>query len=131
LVELAGTTNLTELREACLRRTAAADPDPDATHVRIHARRSLRTRTDAEGARILSVRGTVDRVARIERALEPLIDDLFERGRKNGRREPREAYAFDALVALADRDDMPPRPERSSALRSRGISRCYTSRSRH
>jgi hypothetical protein len=107
LLGLAGTTNLLELREACLRTKSAVDPDPDATHRRIHAHRYLRSRTDSEGARILSVRGTVERVARIERALEPCIDELFDNGRKSGRHEPREAYAFDALVALADRDDAP------------------------
>ncbi len=107
LVGLARTTNLLELREACLRAKTKADPDPDATHRRIHAHRYLRSRTDAEGARILTVRGTVDRVARIESALEPILDALFEQGRVSGRREPREAYAFDALLALADRDDIP------------------------
>jgi hypothetical protein len=110
LVGLASTTNITELREECLRRKAAADPDPDATHARIHAHRFLRAHTDGEGARVLSVRGTVDRVSMLERALEPCIDDLFERGRKNGRREPREAYAFDALLALAERSDAPTAP---------------------
>ena len=43
------------------------------------------------------------RGARIERALEPIIDDLFKQARLDGRHEPREAYAFDALVILADR----------------------------
>jgi hypothetical protein len=105
LIGRAGTTNLLELREACLRVRTKADPDPDATHRRIHAHRYLRARTDAEGARVLSVRGTADRVARIESALEPILDALFENGRTSGRREPREAYAFDALLALADRDD--------------------------
>jgi hypothetical protein len=105
LVGLAATTNLLELREACLRATTKADPDPEATHRRIHAHRYLRTRTDGEGARMVSVRGTAERVARLEQALEPLLDGLFEQGRVSGRKEPREAYAFDALVALADRDD--------------------------
>jgi Domain of unknown function (DUF222) len=42
--------------------------------------------------------------ARFEAALEPIIDRLFQRGRLQGRKEPREAYAFDALIELADRD---------------------------
>jgi hypothetical protein len=105
LVAFAGTTNITELREECLRALAGADPDRDATHRRIHADRSLRGYTDGEGARNLAVRGTPEQVARIEVALEPMIDELFKRARAAGRPEPRTAYAFDALVALADRDE--------------------------
>jgi hypothetical protein len=44
----ASTTNVTELREECLRTKAAADPDRDATHRRIHANRCYRTYADAE-----------------------------------------------------------------------------------
>ncbi len=107
LVAFAGTTNITELREECLRTRAAADPDRDATHRRIHANRGLRAFTDGEGGRNLAVRGTPEQVTRIETALEPMIDELFEQARAAGRPEPRTAYAFDALVALADRDDAP------------------------
>ncbi len=104
LLEAAAATNVTELRDECLRTKAAADPDRDATHRRIHGERCLRTYTDSEGARNLVVRGTAERVARIERALEPIIDDLFTKARADGRRELRAAYAFDALVMLAERD---------------------------
>lgn len=104
LVVVAGTTNLTELREECLRMRAAADPDPDATHARIHARRAVRGFTDAEGARHLAVRGPAEQVAVVEAELEPIIDELFARGRAEGRGESREAYAFDALILFAQRD---------------------------
>ncbi|MDQ1433591.1 MAG: hypothetical protein QOF59_407, partial [Actinomycetota bacterium] len=97
-------TNLGELRAECLRTKAAADPDPDATHLRIHKSRCARTFTDAEGAWNLIARGTADAGSRFESALEPILDALFERGRVAGEREPREAYAFDALLTLADRD---------------------------
>jgi hypothetical protein len=123
LVALAATTNVSELREECLRTTAAADPDRDATHRRIHERRCLRSFTDAEGARNLAVRGPAERVARIEAALEPLIDDLYERARVDGRREAREAYAFDALVALAERDETTPTKKRSTKPRYLAILR--------
>ncbi len=105
LLTFAKTTNVTELREECLRTLAAADPDRDATHRRIHANRCVRGYTDGEGGRNLAVRGTPEQVARIEVALEPMIDDLFEQARAAGRPEPRNAYAFDALVALADRHE--------------------------
>jgi Domain of unknown function (DUF222) len=107
LIALAAATNVTELREECLRTTAAADPDRDATYRRIHARRCLRGFTDGEGARNLAVRGAPDRVCLIEKALEPIIDDLFEQARAGDRHEPREAYAFDALVMLAERGQAP------------------------
>ena len=104
LLELAGITSVTELKDECLRTKAAADPDPDATHRRIHRLRRLRTHTDAEGAWNLSVRGTVEQGARFEAALEPLIDDLFDKARLEGRKEARETYAFDALMSFAGHD---------------------------
>jgi hypothetical protein len=107
LVALAATTNVAELREECLRTTAAADPDRDATYRRIHLGRCVRGYTDGEGARNLAVRGTPERVALIETALEPIIDDLYKQARIDGRHEPRAAYAFDALVILAERDEAP------------------------
>jgi hypothetical protein len=63
------------------------------------------TRVDPEGAWNLHARGTVAAGARFEAALEPIIDRLYEEGRVRGRKEPREAYAFDALIELADRDN--------------------------
>ncbi|MFN2624853.1 MAG: DUF222 domain-containing protein, partial [Mycobacteriales bacterium] len=43
-------TSFASLREACLAAKAGADPDPEATHRRIHAGRGLRFWTDGEGA---------------------------------------------------------------------------------
>jgi hypothetical protein len=37
------------------------------------------------------------------RTFEPLVDALFKAAYRQGRREPREAYAFDALIELARR----------------------------
>ncbi len=107
LIGLAGETNLTELREECLRTKAAADPDPDARHRRIHADRGLRSFTDAEGARHLAAVGTVEALAAFEKGLEPIIDGLFAAARAAGEREPRAAYAFDALMLLGQQ----PSPE--------------------
>ena len=103
MIGFAGTTSVFELREECLRTKAAADPDPEATHRNIHEHRRLATRVDAGGGWNLRA-GTVAEGARFEAALEPIIDRLFEQGRVQGRKEPREAYAFDALIELADRD---------------------------
>jgi len=101
LLVSAVTTNVHELREECLRTRAAADPDRDATHRRVHARRCVRTFVDPEGGWNLIARGTVDQGARFETALEPVIDAPFIRARTDGNRKPREVYAFDALMRLA------------------------------
>jgi hypothetical protein len=93
-------TDLKSLREEAKARKAAADPDPDATHRRIHRARRVRTWTDREGAWCASLRGTVADGARVEARLRSATDDVFARARKNGQREPAEAYAFDALVGL-------------------------------
>jgi len=103
LVELAGRVSLKELRDECARVRAAADPDPDATHRRIHEQRRLRRWTDAEGAWCLSARGTAQQGAAFNTALDPIIDEIFAAARAAGRREPYEAYAFDALMTMADR----------------------------
>ena len=103
LLERASRGSLKELRDEVLRVRAAADPDPDATQRRIHQQRQFRTWRDGEGAWHAGVCGTVVDGARIEAALEPLIDRLFVEARADGRSEAREAYAFDALVLLADR----------------------------
>jgi hypothetical protein len=98
---------VTELREECLRTKAAADPDRDATHRRIHANRAYRTYADAEGAWNLVARGTAECGARFEAAIEPIVDEMFGIARAEGRRESREAYAFDALMTSVERDSVP------------------------
>jgi hypothetical protein len=102
LLTLAQKTNITELRDECLRARAAADPDPDATYQRIHRNRTARSYTDGQGAWNFHACGPADLGSRIETALAPLIDAAFDRARSDGRQELRDAYVFDALVALAD-----------------------------
>jgi hypothetical protein len=102
LLAMVTTTNVTELREECLRTKLAADSDPDATHRRIHAQRAVHTYRDAEGGWNCHVRGTAERGAVFEAALARLVDREFEAARAEDRREPREAYAFDALMKLAN-----------------------------
>jgi Domain of unknown function (DUF222) len=84
LVRKAQATNVLELREECVRTIMAADPDRDATHRRIHAQRRVRFFSDTEGGRNLVGRGTPELVARIETALQPLIDDLYKTARAAG-----------------------------------------------
>jgi hypothetical protein len=115
LLSKAANSSLPELRQACARTRAQADPDPEATHRRIHRDRRLRRWTDGEGAWNLAARGTGDSGSRFNAALDPIIDELFHAARKQGRHEPREAYAFDALVELARRHGAPGVPSRTDA----------------
>ena len=103
LLSTAAGSSLPELRERCARTRAAADPDRDATDRRIHTERRLRRWTDAEGAWNLSARGTVEAGSRLNAVLNPIIDELFNAARRGGRRESRDAYAFDALIELTRR----------------------------
>jgi hypothetical protein len=114
LLRKAKRASIPELREECARTKAAADPDAEARYERIRRERSLRTFTDHEGAWNLHARGPVDAMAKVIAALQPIIDDVFTRARTDGRREAHDAYAFDALVELAERRTvaMPVDPER-------------------
>jgi hypothetical protein len=103
LLDTAATSSVGGLRDECAKAKAEADPDQAATERRIHARRSLRRYRDLEGAEHLHAVGTKRDMARLDQALKPILDELFEKARKDGVREPFEAYLFDALVALADR----------------------------
>jgi hypothetical protein len=102
LVQAAGELSLPELRDECARVRAAADPDPDATNRRLHEKRCLRRYTDAEGSWNLHAKGTPQAGAAINAVLDTLTDQLFQQARRDGRREPYEAYAFDALLTMSD-----------------------------
>jgi hypothetical protein len=104
LLEMAASLPLAELREQCLRARAK---DRDAAHERIKRDRSAREYTDAEGAWHFHARGTSDDGARFRSAFEPIVEEMFKVARTEGRRESREAYAFDALIELARRGTEP------------------------
>src|SRR5204863_9781119 len=69
LLALAEHGSNAELREACGRAKAAADPAPDATEARIHAKRCLRRYRDSEGAEHLHATGARSDMARLDAAL--------------------------------------------------------------
>jgi len=104
LLEQAQTRSLGELRDECAR-TKAVICDLEARRRRIHERRCLRTWSDAEGAGNLHLRDNPEVVAEIMTALEPIRDELFKAARAEGRRDPLEAYAADAMAELARRVD--------------------------
>ena len=99
LVDLAGRAGLGDLRAEALKRRLAA-VDPDALSARQHRARSLRHWRDAEGmVRVAVALAPTEGVALVNR-----IDaeaQRLRRGAGAGEREPFEATAADALVALA------------------------------
>jgi Domain of unknown function (DUF222) len=103
LLDLAQHASVPELRDECLRVKASADPDAEATHRRIHQHRCLRRYTDAEGAWNLHARGTAECGAVFNTVLDPIINEIFGTARREGRHQSPEAYAFDALIAMAER----------------------------
>ena len=100
LLDQAATGSINELRNEARRTRAAADPDPEATNRRIHAGRHARARTDSDGTWSLTLRGTPASGARILTGLQHRADVIFREAQAAGRREPAEAYLFDAAEEL-------------------------------
>jgi hypothetical protein len=101
LLEAARTETVTSLKERCRRATAEAAIDETGSYERIRRGRYLRHWTDPDGAFRLQGRLTADDGARVLAGLEPHQSRIFHEARKQGRREPSEAYAADALVEMA------------------------------
>jgi len=99
LLERAGRDTAKQLRDEC-RRVRHAVSDERARYAAIRADRHLRTWTDGEGAFCGVFRTTPDAGARMLLALDAEIDRVFKGARAEGRREPHQAYAMDALEAL-------------------------------
>src|SRR6266513_2706006 len=78
---------------------------------------ALRTWSDTDGAANLHLQDNPEVVAGIMATLEPIRNELFETARKEGRREPMEAYAADALAELARRADRTPDGKRSRRVK--------------
>jgi hypothetical protein len=104
LLEKAQNASLGELRDECARAKANAT-DLETRRQRIHDCRYLRVFNDLEGGSNLHVRDNPEVIAGIMASVEPIRDEFFEAARKEGGREPMEAYAADALAELARRAD--------------------------
>src|SRR3984885_10088068 len=91
-----------QLADRCLRAKARARSAEDnrAAHERLRAARFLRHYTDGDGAFRLEGSFTPDAGARLLAALKPTRTVLFDEARRQGLREPPDAYGADALVAL-------------------------------
>jgi hypothetical protein len=101
LIELAGRRSLGELRDECARTKAAADADAEARHRRVHQSRSCRRRTTFDGAGEIVYRSTLDEIAEVWSVISGYARLEFRRARAEGRREPPDAYAADAMLAMA------------------------------
>jgi hypothetical protein len=101
LLKKAKVESLGGLKDACGKAKAAADPDEDTTQRRIHGQRRFRTGYDTEGAFIGSFRMTKRDGTTFTSLFQPFHDAAFIAAKAEGRREPAEAYAVDALLAMA------------------------------
>jgi hypothetical protein len=116
LLDQAAKASVGELVDACRRTKAAADPDPEATHRRIRAARRVRTWTDTDGTAHLKASGPADAIARMRAAIDHRGDQIFRQRRRDGVREPADAYRFDALEQLTTTSsDGPPMPRGADA----------------
>jgi len=102
LLRVAQREPVAALRQRCARVKAAAADDEAARHRRIHQERRLRHWNDADGAFRMDLRATPEAGAVILANLKPFCDHAFAGARAAGRRESSEAYAADALVAMAE-----------------------------
>jgi hypothetical protein len=112
LLDKAMSSTVAELRQAAGRERAQSDPDPEETERRIHTERRARAWTDEEGRWHFNAMGTARDGSHVERILERLVNDEFTKARQEGRREEREAYAFDAFIGVfRDYDHRPDEPD--------------------
>jgi hypothetical protein len=101
LLKVARDDDLKGLQQACERVRQAARPDDGAgANEEIHRRRFVR-RSTRNGAGRLEAEGTQADIAAIWAAMQPWRERAYKQAREAGRREPSEAYDFDALLAMA------------------------------
>jgi hypothetical protein len=78
----------------------AAATDTAERERRIRARRSLRRRTDADGAFNLHLYGPGIDAATFDALLKPFEELIFREGRREGRRDTHENRSYDAFFAM-------------------------------
>jgi Domain of unknown function (DUF222) len=100
LLEAARTETVSSLKEQCHRVKARAEEERGA-YERLHRNRYFRNWTDQEGAVRLEARLTPEDGATVLAGMEPHRSRIEKGARAAGRTERQEAYAADALVAMA------------------------------
>jgi Domain of unknown function (DUF222) len=108
LLRTAQQSTVKGLKDRCREVRAAAQPDDAAWARQLHEQRYLHKWTDLDGSYCGDFRLAPAAGARLFAALDAHEDQIFREARRAGRREPRDAYAADALVALMD--DGPSKP---------------------
>jgi hypothetical protein len=102
LLDGAAGDSVGQLRERCQRAKAEgrSKEQAEAHHRRLHERRRCWTFTDDDGAFGIRALFAPEAGARLKAALEAQCDRFFHQARREGRREPVDAYRADALLAL-------------------------------
>jgi hypothetical protein len=106
LVERAASDGVTvrEIEQDSARIVHAASGETEASRAeRIRRNRSFRVGSNGDGSSWFHGIGPTTDIARLEAALKPILDDIFQDARQQGRREPVDAYTYDALLTLTDR----------------------------
>jgi hypothetical protein len=106
LVERAASEGVSvrEIETDSARIVHAASGETEASRAeRIRRNRSFRVGSNGDGSSWFHGIGPTTDIARLEAALKPILDGVFQDARQQGRREPVDAYTFDALVTLTDR----------------------------
>ena len=101
LLVAASSTSVKGLRDRCRETRAGAEENDGAWARRLHVERRAHEWIDPDGTYRLDARLAPDAGARFRSAWSAHVDRIFREARRAGRREPRAAYAADALVALA------------------------------
>src|SRR4051812_10702611 len=101
LLDHAERRSLGELKEECDRVKATADPDPDATHRRIHNERSCRRRHTSEFGGEIIYHSTLEELNEMWAVVTGYANEQFDLARVEGRHEPEEVYAADGMLAMA------------------------------
>ena len=109
-----------EIEQDSARIVNAASGDTETERAaRIRQNRAFRVGSNGDGSSWAHITGPTAEVARLEAAIKPLLNDIFIDAREQGRRESRDAYAFDALMALTDRATTNPGPTNPGAHQPR------------
>ncbi|MFZ6005038.1 MAG: DUF222 domain-containing protein [Actinomycetota bacterium] len=99
LLDCASGSSLRELQDECAR--TRANTNPEAAAQRAQQQRSYRTWADADGVTgHIHLSGPTASIARIDNAIRHRADKIFRAAHAEGRREPSQAYAYDAALQL-------------------------------
>ena len=100
LLRAAQSSSMKGLKDRCREVRAAAETDDAAWAQRLHESRHVHEWCDLDGAYRADVRLAPDAGAYFKAALTDETDRVFRQARREGREEPRDAYAADALMNL-------------------------------